>query len=97
MGTGVSLRLNRSLGLREEEEGWDWMQWGRAVWAGKEEQDGVTFVMEKIVGGLLLIVRSRFQVRNTLPVSFPKCTLSESPPYRISYLCINIVTDYNGG
>lgn len=32
MGTGVSLRLKRLLGLREE-EGWDWMQWGRAVWA----------------------------------------------------------------
>lgn len=96
MGTGVSLRLNRLLGLREEEKlGLDAV--GRAVWAGKEEQDGVTFVMEKIVGELLLIVRSRFQVRNTLPVSFLKYTLSESPPYRISYLCINIVTDYNGG
>lgn len=95
MGIGVNLRGKRLLGLRGE-EGWGWRQCVRAVWAHKEQQDGVAFVMEKIVGGLLLIVRHSFQVCNTFPFSFSKCTLSESPLCRISYLCICIVTDYNG-
>lgn len=47
MGTGVSLRPNQLASLRGE-EGWGWIQRGRAVWVGKEEQDGVKFVMEKI-------------------------------------------------
>lgn len=95
MGIGVNLRGKRLLGLRGE-EGWGWRQCVRAVWAHKEQQDGVAFVMEKIVRGLLLIVRHSFQVCNTFPFSFSKCTLSESPLCRISYLCICIVTDYNG-
>lgn len=96
MGTGVNLGDKKLLGLRGE-EGWSWMQCVRAVWARKEQQDGVAFVMEKIVRGLLLIVKHSFQVCNTFPFSFSKCTLSESPLCHIRYLCICIVTDYNGG
>lgn len=98
----MNLRDKKLLGLRGEED-WGWMQRVRAVWARKEQQDGVAFVMEKIVRGLLLIVKYSFQVCNTFPFSFSKCTLSESPLCRTSslcrtsYLCICIVTDYNGG
>lgn len=82
MGTGVNLRDKKLLGLRWE-EGWSWMQCVPAVWARKEWQDGVAFVMEKIVRGLLLIVKHGFQVCNTFPFSFSKCTLSQSPLCRV--------------
>ncbi|KAE8542811.1 hypothetical protein D1P53_000874 [Cryptococcus gattii VGV] len=51
MGTGVNLRDKKLLGLRGA-EGWGWMQRVRAVWARKEQQDGVAFVMEKILSSL---------------------------------------------
>lgn len=39
MGTGVSLRLNRLLGLREE-EGWVWMQWGELCGRARRSRMG---------------------------------------------------------